>query len=62
MLKQLLERTPKDMKAFPGLREKASVEPVEEKQTKTKAKAVEVSAPSVTDAGKKRGRPKKQVI
>lgn len=65
MQRQLLERTPKEMKQFPGLIEKVRIEPVEEKPKKGKGKAVEASAPApapAPDAGKKKGRPKKEVI
>ena len=65
MQRQLMERTPKEMKCFPGLMEKTKLEPVEEKPKKGKAKAVEAPAPApapAPDAGKKKGRPKKEVI
>jgi hypothetical protein len=61
MQRQLLERTPKESKCFPGLREKVAPEPVETPAKKGKAKAVEAAPAPAPDAGKKKQK-KKDVI
>ena len=62
MQRQLLERTPKESKCFPGLREKVAPEPVMEAPAKKgKGKPVMAEPAPAPDAGKKKQK-KKDVI